>query len=321
MIPKDTLFWLCFLGLCTAVIASEGDEEPVFTYCVNKCSYLSCPTELNFFLRLLQWSCPENCRYTCMQKITDYAIRHHKTIYQYFGKWPFYRILGIQEPASVIFSIGNGIVQGYSFVQLRRHVPSTYFLRPWMLLYTVIGMNAWVWSTVFHSRDKKWTELMDYFSAALYVMYSLYFALMRVFSIKAKTTIVWLTIMCILLYVAHIVYLTAFTFDYVYNMTANVIIGTLQVLVWVGWYVWQKLDSDAIDRPYAYLAVISGIGISLALSLELFDFPPLWRIFDAHSLWHLSTIPLTAIWYQFLLEDMRFETNNQHYSIPSYTIN
>ncbi|OBZ89133.1 Protein PER1 [Choanephora cucurbitarum] len=174
---------------------------------------------------------PENCRYECMQKITDYSIQHHKTIYQYFGKWPFYRAFGIQEPASVLFSIGNGLVQAYAFMQLWRHVPSTYFLRPWMLLYTIIG--------------------------------------------------------------------------------------TLQVLVWIGWYAQQKADPDAVNRSYAHLAVISGVGVSLALCLELFDFPPLWRVFDAHSLWHLSTIPLTAIWYQFLLEDMRFETGLQHHPIPS----
>ncbi|KAI8380462.1 Per1-like protein [Choanephora cucurbitarum] len=316
MLKSMYFLLLCSFSLIAIVIASEGDEEPVFIYCANKCSYLSCPTQLDFFLRLLQWTCPENCRYECMQKITDYSVQHHKTIYQYFGKWPFYRAFGIQEPASVLFSIGNGLVQAYAFMQLWHHVPSTYFLRPWMLLYTIIGMNAWVWSTVFHSRDKEWTQLLDYFSAAMYVLYSLYFALLRVFSIRTRTAVISLTSVCVCLYIAHVIYLTAFSFDYVYNMIANVIIGTLQVLVWIGWYVQQKVDPDAVNRSYAHLAVISGVGVSLALCLELFDFPPLWRVFDAHSLWHLSTIPLTAIWYQFLLEDMRFETGLQHHPIP-----
>ncbi|KAI8063360.1 Mn2+ homeostasis protein-like protein Per1 [Gilbertella persicaria] len=308
-------FLLFILFYAAFVFASDGDEKPVFVHCVKKCINSTCPTQLDFTLRLLKWTCPENCRYTCMQNITDKAIANHTTVYQYYGKWPFYRFFGIQEPASVLFSIGNGLVQGYYFFQLHRHTPSNYALRPLLLLYTLIGMNAWVWSTIFHSRDKRLTTLMDYFSAALYVLYSLYFAIVRVCRIQKKSTMIALAVVCSCFYAAHIIYLTCYEFDYVYNMMANVMVGTLQVLVWVCWYVLQKLDCHAIDRPYAYLAVMSGMGVSLALSLELFDFPPLWRVFDAHSLWHFSTIPLTIIWYRFLMEDMTFETSGKPYQM------
>ena len=37
--------------------------------------------------------------------------------------------------------------------------------------------------------------------------------------------------------------------------------------------------------------------------LELFDFPPWWRVVDAHSLWHLATAPLAVLWYDFLIND------------------
>jgi len=32
--------------------------------------------------------------------------------------------------------------------------------------------------------------------------------------------------------------------------------------------------------------------------LELADFPPIFWIFDAHSLWHASTVPLTVLLYR-----------------------
>ena len=40
-----------------------------------------------------------------------------------------------------------------------------------------------------------------------------------------------------------------------------------------------------------------------APALELFDFPPIARLLDAHALWHLVTVPLTAAWYRWLSND------------------
>ncbi|CAH3022542.1 unnamed protein product, partial [Porites evermanni] len=37
------------------------------------------------------------------------------------------------------------------------------------------------------------------------------------------------------------------------------------------------------------------------------DFPPILWTFDAHSLWHLGTVPLAYSWYSFLADDARQE--------------
>lgn len=37
---------------------------------------------------------------------------------------------------------------------------------------------------------------------------------------------------------------------------------------------------------------------TVPLMFQLLDFPPLWWVLDAHSLWHLGTIPLPYIWYR-----------------------
>jgi len=63
------------------------------------------------------------------------------------------------------------------------------------------------------------------------------------------------------------------------------------------------------SRPKSYRpAIASRAALLVALtmaatSLELFDFPPWGRTIDAHSLWHLSTVPLTGLFYDFLIED------------------
>ncbi|KAI9473951.1 MAG: post-GPI attachment to proteins factor 3-like protein [Benjaminiella poitrasii] len=300
--------------LCTLlniVNASLGEEQPIYGHCVDECVQLSCPTSLDYFLRLFKWSCPENCRYVCMQAVTDKAIEDGTTVYQYYGKWPFYRLLGIQEPASVLFSIGNGLVHLYFLCQFQKHVPPGYFLKGFMILYTAIGMNAWLWSTIFHSRDTKFTELMDYFSAALFVLYTLFFALLRVFSIRNGLVIKAMGVVFICAFVAHVGYLVIVTFNYVYNMYANVVVGGLQLVTWIYWFIVQivKTENHSI-LSYAHFAVVSCVGVSLAMCLELFDFPPFWRVLDAHSLWHFATIPLSIVWYRFLLADMWYEVNN-----------
>ena len=38
--------------------------------------------------------------------------------------------------------------------------------------------------------------------------------------------------------------------------------------------------------------------------LEVLDFPPLWGVLDAHSLWHACTPALTLGWWRFLEADL-----------------
>ncbi|KAI7907644.1 Per1-like-domain-containing protein [Cokeromyces recurvatus] len=305
---------IVYIALST-VNASLGDEQPIYTKCVDECVQLSCPTSLDYFLSLLKWTCPENCKYSCMQEITDEAIQKGTAVYQYYGKWPFYRFLGIQEPASVIFSIGNGVVHAYYLRLFIKYVLNGYFLKGFMILYTIIGMNAWFWSTIFHSRDTKFTELMDYFSAALLVLYTLFYAILRVFDIRNGFMIKTMGVVFICAFVAHVGYLVIVIFDYTYNMYANLIIGGLQISLWIYWFIIQITRSKNHSRlSYAYLAVVSCVGVAVSLCLELIDFPPLWRVFDAHSLWHFTTIPLTIIWYRFLMADMWYEMNTKSFS-------
>ncbi|KAJ9590287.1 hypothetical protein L9F63_027876, partial [Diploptera punctata] len=60
-----------------------------------------------FYLKLTKWTCRDECSYNCMWKTVDAFINRNWNVPQFHGKWPFVRIFGIQEPASVLFSIST----------------------------------------------------------------------------------------------------------------------------------------------------------------------------------------------------------------------
>ncbi|RCH89557.1 hypothetical protein CU098_008455 [Rhizopus stolonifer] len=284
-------------------LASSGDYQPQYRACVDQCASSAHTLPLN--LRLLGWSVLDDCKYTCMQTITQTAIETGDRIHQYHGKWPFYRIYGIQEIASVIFSILNGLFHYKYFFQLLE-IPSGFKHKNVYLGTSLCGMNAWLWSTVFHTRDLPWTEKLDYFSAGLYILYGLFLAVVRIFNPKGIWFKLWAGV-CGAAYLVHVSYLSRLTrFDYGYNMLACLIVGGIQTSIWLVWSI-----MNLRRRSYAWMSGVSVVLVGLAMSLEVFDFPPWLGLLDAHSLWHAATIPLAPLFYHFLLKDAYTECSGK----------
>jgi hypothetical protein len=103
-------------------------------------------------LRLTRWSCTDNCKYTCMHMLADFALESGVQMEQYYGKWPFWRFAGMQEPASVVFSIVNLLMHVLGLDWLRRGVHHAHPMKPFYLTWAYLSINAWVWSAVFHTR-------------------------------------------------------------------------------------------------------------------------------------------------------------------------
>jgi len=290
---------LLFLPLLT-VSASGGDHNPEFISCVNTRIRTDCigptPVILPIILRLTFWTCEDDAKYNCMMEISTTK----EPIQQYYGKWPFWRLLGMQEPASVLFSIMNGYGHYYHYNKIS-NIPLEYPYRRLLQYYVIIGMNIWLWSSVFHYRDTSITEKLDYFSAGFGVLYAFYMALVRTMEVKRALRQIRLGLSLFPLFILHISYLSFFKFDYSYNMTANVIIGLLHNLLWIYWSIKNyRRHRDALIPAFLAIAIV------FAASLELFDFPPFLFILDAHSLWHASTVPLVFIWYKFWLSDVKW---------------
>jgi hypothetical protein len=208
--------------------------------------------------------------------------------------------MGMQEPFSVLFSLFNFLAHRQGLAKIRETIPATYVLRKYYILLGYFGYASWIFSMIFHTRDFSITEKFDYFAAGAYVLYGLYYTLIRIFRLDQGTRwknslLRWWTILCIGLYCAHIIYLTQWSWDYTYNMAANVVVGMIQNILW-SWFSishYRKLKKPWVAWPGLIVA-----WIIMAMSLELLDFPPLGGMIDAHSLWHLGTVGPTIWWYE-----------------------
>ncbi|XP_071389891.1 post-GPI attachment to proteins factor 3 isoform X3 [Centroberyx affinis] len=161
-----------------------------------------------------------------------------------------------------------------------------------------VSLNAWFWSTVFHTRDTYLTEKMDYFCASAVILYSIYLCCVRTLGLRRPGVSSMVGVVLILAFTSHVSYLTFVSFDYGYNMAANATIGMVNLLWWLCW-CWQNRRT----LPYWWkcgLVVLLLHGLAL---LELLDFPPLLWVLDAHAVWHLSTIPVHFLFYSFLIDD------------------
>lgn len=148
--------YLALLLLATGLVAaSSGDRAREFGECVVRCQSQQCgqfEVLKPLSLRLTRWTCLDDCKYTCMHEITDRAVATGRAIQQYYGKWPFWRFAGMQEPASVVFSLFNLWSHFAGFKKVQRKLPESHPMRRFYLLWSVLSMNAWFWSAVFHTR-------------------------------------------------------------------------------------------------------------------------------------------------------------------------
>lgn len=146
-----------FLSSIVLVLGSTGDRLQSYKDCLESCVRVSDPPSA-LSLRVMLWSKEDDCRYTCMHNVSDLAVRDGKRIHQFHGKWPFYRWAGMQEPASVLFSILNGYMHYKGSTKYARRIGPEYFLRPVLIVYGFVSVNTWIWSAVFHCRDLPITE-------------------------------------------------------------------------------------------------------------------------------------------------------------------
>ncbi|RLU19064.1 hypothetical protein DMN91_009422 [Ooceraea biroi] len=302
--------WILFLslhvGLVENVIGSTGDRSQVYNQCLALCRNSNCEDETDFKQRpplsliLLQWSCKEDCSYICTWRTVDTFVFNGLKVPQFHGKWPFIRLFGCQEPASVLFSILNFYAHWTMQLKFRKRVNRANPMFYAWAYFSIICLNGWFWSAIFHSRDRPFTEAMDYSCAFSMVLTLLYCMLLRITCNKNKLFIIitcgYISILC-----SHLSHLWSGKINYGYNMTFNIMIGlTTFAITSLWWYINRN------KLPYAYLIAWFNVATIFVTLLELADFPPIFWILDAHSLWHASTVPLTVLLYRFIISDCSY---------------
>jgi len=267
-------------------------------------------TPVNHSIFALGWDCESECKYDCMWEAVDFFIRNDVSVPQFHGKWPFVRILGMQEPAAAIASVLNGVVQYRVLRWYQRLFPPTApFYHLWRLFAFVV-MNAWVWSFVFHVRDTQWTERFDYFSAFSLILVQLYSCLVRIVGASPVRKPLVLGVVLGLVFLHHCVSMSLVNFDYGYNMRVNIFFASINVISWFSFCVFM------ICKGYAYFrwALLFTVWFSASALLETFEFTPIFWFLDSHALWHFSTVPLPYLFYRFILEDTRTLIQSQERS-------
>ncbi|KAK4471290.1 hypothetical protein MN116_004731 [Schistosoma mekongi] len=296
------------------VITSIGDKAYVFYTCNQRCIKGICESSPNerscwdkhfnsssvvIFEHTILWDCESECKYRCMWNTVSAFEKDGLPVPQFNGKWPFVRLCGMQEPASVLFSLLNLMFICYMFSQFYKYVPFNSPMYKTWVVQTVFSMNAWVWSAIFHSRDTPFTEKMDYFSALAFVIASVIVLHRRIFTPNRLGTILFSAIL-IAVFVNHVNYMTFVRFDYGYNLTVNVLFGLVNCF---GWLFFSIYLCDYKKQPYIIHCWLSVTCLSVFMLLELWDFVPIGWIFDSHALWHASSILIIVPWYKFVVAD------------------
>lgn len=300
-----TLFLACYSD---RGFASQGDSDYDFVECYSECLSFTCSYrwESRFGSGFPYWNCSDDCSYDCMHIITDQRFKFGYGPLKYYGHWPFRRILGLEEPASALFSILNGVPY---FIDLVRafFIPSaersTYFMGSWLLFYYPIAILTWLASAIFHCRKTELTSLVDYAFALLFLGYSLWLAVRRIWGDRAdqrKVSVVFTSVL--LLYMFQVVRMCNGQVSFDDHMRVSITVALLNVLTWLSWLIFSREEIKG-NGKYRYLCLVCQLWFSSAALLELFDFPAIWGLFDAHSLWHAATIPLGFIWSRFWYVD------------------
>uniref|UniRef100_A0A8C4WTY8 Post-GPI attachment to proteins factor 3 n=3 Tax=Gopherus evgoodei TaxID=1825980 RepID=A0A8C4WTY8_9SAUR len=249
-------------------------------------------------MSLTGWTCRDDCKYECMWLTVGLYVQEGYRVPQFHGKWPFSRFLFFQEPASAFASFLNGLANFVMLTRYKASVPPSSPMYHTCIAFAWVSLNAWFWSTLFHTRETDVTEKMDYFCASTVILHSIYLCCVRTLGLKRPAFANAFGGFLILFLACHVSYLTLVRFDYGYNMAANVAIGLFNLFWWLGWCVRNQQRLPYVRKCVVVVLLLQGLAL-----LELLDFPPLLWTFDAHAIWHISTIPVNVLFYSFLRDD------------------
>lgn len=332
----------------SVALCSIGDNLSEFRECISLCNAYRCQQKSVFtskltnadftpnsvhtpFKQLFAWDCPSDCNYKCQQIITNNRQKNGLPKVKFNGKWPFKRVWGITELASVIFSLLNLRVNYTNYkkiwFQYRKTNDEMYLSYTYLLLVSMIG---WIFSTIFHIRDLVITEILDYYGACLIIIGNFYVITARYFNLKGKQLLMFQVVVMVM-YFGHM-FKMYIKWDYNYNIIYNMILGLCSMSLWIlhsagiarvyteNYYVLNnsitllpyetkiltKLNPLQLSRPkiIPYIPIVLNLWMLVAMGFEVWEFEPIWNLIDSHSLWHLLSYFPQLIWYDWNIWDV-----------------
>lgn len=115
----------------------------------------------------------------------------------------------------------------------------------------------------------------------------------------------------LIIYFQHLAYMLLVQFDYGYNIKFNAFFGVLSNLLWIR-FALNRPDPETKRKFLEFVAVNIASMLMVAI-----DFPPFFDLIDVHALWHLSTVPVTLMWYKLILHDKMMSNKDTEAKVKS----
>lgn len=189
----------------------------------------------------------------------------------------------------------------------------SYFLSPWLLLYGIVGAVTWTCAAAFHASDTWLTERLDYNSAFALVAVQTSVVILRTFLLRSKLAATITLTFAAGSTLLMALYMNLVHFDYGLNVKLSIAVGVLGIVVQalqtgMQWVAAWRGQVPFKSIAYSWKGVASMVLVAaLTAAFEVNDFPPLLGgLWDAHSLWHLTSAPVGLLWYSFLCDDWAY---------------
>mmetsp|Transcript_13774 Transcript_13774/g.29673 ORF Transcript_13774/g.29673 Transcript_13774/m.29673 type:complete len:394 (+) Transcript_13774:155-1336(+) len=349
--------------------ASEGDRSAWFQQCHERCLATGCATAAGrdnscalacpgtgpstpWALQLALWSCSDDCKYHCMHQQEAGRLQQAQqgqaqakqadigyTVWKYYGKWPFIRVFGAQEIASVLFSLGNLAAHLhclYRFLSyLRdtrisqstnhmgppssvvraqhgqaRHGPGPYDSGAAVRHKDLTYPYTWIWLTYAALHSNAWlcsavfhtrdTHTTERFDyCAADAVVAFSLAAIAVRILQPRSRVA-AAAACAAVAAGLVLHMRyMLTVKFDYGWNMKLCLCT-GVVQAVAWAAW----CHAVRHPYRQRMYTCLLLVHAAMLLEVLDFPPFGGYLDAHALWHATTIPLVYMFYGFVHGDV-----------------
>jgi hypothetical protein len=280
------------LLLLTTVVASPGDRDPVYHRCRDQCVSANC-TALSAPSAVWARPCPAECQHNCSLAITLARVEMGLAPLQYHGKWVFWQIFGVEEPAAALFSFGNLLVHLWALCWCRAVLPAQW------LAFAAVSCHAWFWATLFHVRDNSMTETMDYVTAASAVWC---WALATALHVAPRGRVrFFLCALAALGYSAHVRVLYP-RIDYGMHVKICIAVTVVSLVLWLA-FLARHRHARHVWKLALFLPLTGAVSLFETLDIGA------WRLLvDGHALWHLGTVVSGALFFSFVCDDVAIST-------------
>ncbi|XP_057392766.1 post-GPI attachment to proteins factor 3 isoform X5 [Balaenoptera acutorostrata] len=155
-----TVRLVLLVGAAALASGSQGDREPLYRDCVLRCEERNCSggalkhfrSRQPIYMSLAGWTCQDDCKYECMWVTVGLYLQEGHKVPQFHGKWPFFRFLCFQEPASAVASFLNGLASLVMLCRYRTSVPASSPMYPTCV--------AFAWGEARSQKDKACGQVM-----------------------------------------------------------------------------------------------------------------------------------------------------------------